>query len=145
MHTNDTLTGRHLCACVKIETHFRNRHTARGSFTTPFFEPNMLNKTNKHVCLLQVRTPVDSRSFEIWSASGLFDCDNTPQVWMTACSSVFQHRFTVIIFFTIRSTYTINISLADAGPDKIQASKEVLPKENFVGYVSLRRYRRVGR
>ncbi len=119
--------------------------TARGSFTTPFFYPNMLNITNKHVWLLQVRTPVDSRSFEIWSASGLFDCENTPQVWMTACSSVFQHCFAIHMMEMSYSILAVNGELMRFNGQVCHASKAKLPKESFVGYASLRRYRQVWR
>ena len=79
------------------------------------------------------------------SASGFFDCENAPQDWMTMCYRLLQHHSTMNVYFMIISTYTINCSLVPLGLAGYHACKAELPKEFFVGYVSLRRYRRVWR
>lgn len=72
--------------------------TARGSFTTPFLHPSMLNVTNKHVRMPWIRILHDSRAFAIRSASGCCHCRNAPQARMIACDSVLQHHFAFHVF-----------------------------------------------
>ena len=46
---------------------------------------------------------------------GFFDCENAPQAWKTACPSVSQHHFAVIVYFIVRSNYSGN---ANTGIDR---------------------------
>ena len=89
-----------------------------------------------------IRISADSRAFGNLSASGCFDYENTPQAWMTVCPSVPEHRLVMIVFVTVQSNFSIAVSLVPLGLAVSHAFKVVLPEENFVSYISLRRCRR---